>query len=390
MLRQVPTPQHPVALSDDEFGAWFRLLETPGLGRETTRRLLAACGSPAAVLGAAPSTLRELVGKAHADKLAAPPPDLSARLAAAQHWRRAAGDHHVLTLGDPAYPARLLESPDPPLLLYVEGRIDALHADSIAVVGSRHASAQGLDNARGLARALSDQGLLVVSGLALGIDGAAHEGALAGRAGTLAVLGTGLDRIYPAQHRGLARRIAEQGALVSEFAPGTPGLPEHFPQRNRIIAGLTLGTLVVEAALQSGSLITARLALEAGREVFAVPGSIHAPQSKGCHALIQQGAKLVQTAADIVEELRPAAARPGPRPVQASGAKSASAADPADRDTPEDPLLAALGFDPTTLDALIDRSGWPASELTVRLLELELAGRARRLPGGLYQRCAWG
>jgi len=245
-------------------------------------------------------------------------------------------------------------------------------------VGSRNPTVQGTDNARDFARALSRGGLVVVSGLALGIDGAAHEGALAagaGGAGTIAVVGTGLDIAYPSRHRSLARRIAESGALVSEFAPGTPPIAANFPQRNRIIAGLSLGTLVVEAALRSGSLITARMAVEAGREVFAIPGSIHSPQSKGCHALIQQGAKLVQTADDIVDELL------GQR------AATLPAADEEGEDeSPADPLLEALGHDPVTMDALQARTGWPTAELSARLLDLELNGRVARLPGGLFQR----
>ncbi len=360
-------------LGDDEFTAWFRLLETPGLGRESARRLLAACGSPDAVLAARPATLRGLVGPAVAEALARPPPELALRLAAAQAWRHGGPDRHVLTLGDPAYPPRLLHTADPPLLLYVQGALAMLSAASVAIVGSRHPSTQGGENAHAFAAALSQQGLVVVSGLALGIDAAAHEGGLQGGAGTIAVVGTGLDRVYPSQHHELAHRIAGHGALVSEFAPGMPPLAAHFPLRNRIIAGLSLGTLVVEAALRSGSLITARLALEAGREVFAVPGSIHAPQSKGCHALIKQGAKLVEAAADIVEELGAARALPL-RPT------------PADTG-PADPLLEALGHDPVTIDALIARTGVPIPELTARLLELELEGRVSRLPGGLYQRC---
>ena len=360
-------------LGDDEFAAWFRLLETPGLGRESARRLLAACGSPDAVLAARPATLRGLVGPAVAEALAKPPPELAVRLAAAQAWRAGGPDRHVLTLGEAAYPARLLHTADPPLLLYVQGALATLSASSVAIVGSRHPSTQGSENARAFAAALSQQGLVVVSGLALGIDAAAHEGGLEGRAGTIAAVGTGLDRVYPSRHHELAHRIAGHGALVSEFAPGMPPLAAHFPLRNRIIAGLSLGTLVVEAALRSGSLITARLALEAGREVFAVPGSIHAPQSKGCHALIKQGAKLVESAADIVEEL--GAARPLPLPA----ARAAPAA--------ADPLLEALGHDPVTMDALIARTGMPTSGLAARLLELELEGHVSRLPGGLYQRC---
>ena len=367
-------------LGDDEFAAWFRLLETPGVGRDTARRLLAACGSPDAVFAARPATLRQLVSGGLVEALQSEPETLAPRLAAARHWLQGGTDRGVLTLGDAAYPQRLLQIADPPLLLYVQGDMSRLAAPSIAVVGSRHPTPQGADNARAFAQALSAQGYVVVSGLAEGIDGAAHEGALgaaAGGASTVAVVGTGLDRVFPPRHRELAHRIAAQGALVSEFAPGTPALPEHFPQRNRIIAGLTLGTLVVEAALRSGSLITARLATEAGREVFAIPGSIHAPQSKGCHALLKQGAKLVETAYDILEELRGVQAD---RPVQA-------ALPPAEPESaPVDALLQALGHDPVTLDALMARTGASAAELTVRLLELELQGSVARLPGGLYQR----
>ncbi|MDO8420057.1 MAG: DNA-processing protein DprA [Rubrivivax sp.] len=359
-------------LGDDEFAAWFRLLETPGIGRDTARRLLAACGSPDAVLRTPQKTLRELAGSAVADALQHEPATHAERRAAALHWLHGGADRSVLVLGDPAYPERLLQTADPPLLLYVQGAPALLSAPAIAVVGSRHPTPQGLDNARAFGRSLSAQGYVVVSGLALGIDGAAHEGALEGAAGTVAVVGTGIDRVYPRRHRELAHRIAAHGALASEFAPGTPALPEHFPQRNRIIAGLSLGTLVVEAALPSGSLITARLASEAGREVFAIPGSIHAPQSKGCHYLLKQGAKLVETAQDIIEELR--------------GVLHPQAILPLGEPAVADPLLDALGHDPVTLDALMARTGASAAELTVRLLDLELEGSVARLPGGLYQR----
>jgi DNA processing protein len=279
----------------------------------------------------------------------------------------------VLSIGDSDYPAVLLQTPDPPLLLYVQGKVELLNRRSLAVVGSRNASAQGVDNARSFGAHLSQQGWTIVSGLAFGIDGAAHEGGLSGPGSTVAVVGTGLDRVNPARHRDLAHRIATAGVLVSEYAPGTPPLPQNFPMRNRIIAGLSRGTLVVEAALQSGSLITARQAAEYGREVFALPGSIHSPLSRGCHALIRQGAKLVESADDILEELQ--------------GRSVAAAADPAparvDRD---DPVLQALGHDPATLDALCARTGWSARELSARLLELELEDRVARLPGGLYQR----
>lgn len=361
-----------------ELGAWLRLLLVPGVGREQARRLLALFGSPQAVAQAPAGALQEAAGTRLANAIGRGPDDLARHLDAVLAWLAAGPARHVITLGDAAYPPQLLESPDPPLLLYVQGDPARLAAPSIAVVGSRRPSAQGLDNARELARQLGGAGYAVVSGLALGVDGAAHEGALAAGALSIAVVGTGLDQVYPKRHAGLAQRIAAQGAIVSEYLPGTPPLAENFPQRNRIIAGLSLGTLVVEAALRSGSLITARLANEAGREVFAVPGSIHAEQSRGCHALIRDGAKLVETAADVLAELRPP-----PLPGPAAAAPAAAA-----RPVRADPLLAALGHDPTTLDSLQDRTGWPTAELLARLLELELDGDVARLPGGLYQRRA--
>jgi len=364
-------------LDDDEFAAWFRLLETPGVGRGSARTLLSALGSAQAVVAASPAQWRHAAGDRVAEALAAPlPAEYEQRLAAAQHWRSTGdGLHHVVTLGDADYPQALLQTADPPLLLYVQGRSEVLAAPGLAIVGSRNPTPQGAQNAHQFASHIAQLGINVVSGLALGIDGAAHEGALAGRGTTVAVVGTGLDRVYPRRHRELAHRIAASGAIVSEFAPGTPALAGNFPQRNRIIAGMTQGTLVVEAALKSGSLITARLASEAGREVFAIPGSIHSPQSRGCHALIRQGAKLVESAADILEELRWPA--PG-SPAEPTGAAASAQGD--------DPLLEAMGHDAVTLDALGDRTGYGAAELSVRLLELELGGQVSRLPGGLYQR----
>jgi len=276
----------------------------------------------------------------------------------------------VIALGDARYPQSLLDAADPPLLLYAQGRFELLQSDAIAIVGSRSPTPQGADNARAFASHLSHGGLTIISGLALGVDTAAHAGGLDGTASTIAVVGTGLDRVYPKRNLGLAHRIAAKGLIVSEYSLGMPPLAPNFPRRNRIIAGLARGTLVVEAALQSGSLITARMANEAGREVFAIPGSIHSPQSRGCHALIKQGAKLVETAQDILEELR----WPG-----APAAVAAAAA-------PGDPLLDALGFDPVTLDALVARTGESAAELSVRLLDLELSGQVSRLPGQLFQR----
>ncbi|MEO5882521.1 MAG: DNA-processing protein DprA, partial [Caldimonas sp.] len=372
----------------DELAAWLRLVATPGIGRDASRRLLAEFGSPQRALDASIAARRPLVGRAAAGALAATPPEFAARLAATLAWldaRPASNDsdgRDVLVLGDPRYPASLLETADPPTLLYVEGRIGLLANDAIAIVGSRNPTAQGLENARAFASHLSRAGLVVVSGLALGIDGAAHEGALEGEAedgtgGTIAVVGTGLDRVYPARHRALAHRIAATGLLVSEFPIGTASRAENFPIRNRIIAGLARGTLVVEAAVRSGSLITARLALEAGREVFAIPGSIHSPQARGCNALLKQGAKLVDSANDILEEF--SLARPVP-------ADSSHAAEPAARLGKADPVLAALGFDPVSLDALVARTGMTTAELSARLLDLELAGRVARLPGQIFQR----
>jgi DNA processing protein len=365
-------------LDADEFADWLRLLETPQIGRETARKLLAAFGSASAVFAAPARALRDAVGARAAGLLGAEPTGFADRLAAARRWWQAGADRHILTLGDAQYPPLLLQTADPPLLLYVEGRVELLSAPSLAVVGSRNPTAQGADNAQAFAAHLAGGGLTVVSGMALGIDGAAHLGALsaAGGAGTVAVVGTGLDIVYPSRHQSLARRIAAQGALVGEYAPGTPPLGPHFPQRNRIIAGLSRGTLVVEAALRSGSLTTARLAAEAGREVFAIPGSIHSPQSHGCHALIRQGAKLVESAQDIFEELQGLSAPP-----------TAPSVPPQER-LVGDPLLEALGHDPVSLDALGIRTGWPAQDLSARLLELELEGRVARLPGGLYQRRA--
>lgn len=360
----------------DEFAAWFRLLETPGIGRDCARRLLAAFGSAAGVLQASQAARRQVVAAPLAQALDREPEHFSQRLRAAADWLAGGELRRVLYLGDEAYPALLLQTPDPPLLLYLQGDVALLQRRSLAIVGSRNASAQGLDNARAFARHLSQRGWAIASGLAIGIDAAAHEGGLDGDGGTLAVVGTGLDRVYPARHRALAHRIAAAGLLVSEFAPGTPPLPENFPMRNRIIAGLSRGTLVVEAALQSGSLITARQAAEYGREVFAVPGSIHSPLSRGCHMLLRQGAKLVEGAEDILEELH-------------SGATAAAQADTAaatGSDDGDDPLLQALGHDPVTLDALCARTGWSAQDLSAKLLELELDERVARLPGGLYQR----
>jgi DNA processing protein len=377
-----------------ELAGWLRLSLTPGIGDATARKLLAAFGLPDGVFAQTDAALRQVVSSAQAEALQQAPQGLQALIDQTWQWLQSADDgvttRRIATLGDAGYPASLLEMADPPLMLYVLGAagFDLTQLqNSIAVVGSRNPTPQGATNARSFARALGDAGLPVVSGLALGVDGAAHQGALdaAGdmpRLATVAVVGTGLDRVYPARHRDLAHRITLQGLIVSELPLGTPPLTQNFPKRNRLIAGLARGTLVVEAALQSGSLITARLASEQGKEVFAIPGSIHSPQSRGCHALIRQGAKLVESVNDILEEL-PASRTSS---IATSPVSSDESAD--STPAPEDPLLDALGFDPVSLDALSARTGWSAAMLQAKMLELELDGHISRLPGGLFQRMA--
>ncbi len=368
---------------------------TPGIGDGAARRLLAAFGLPERIFIQPEAALREVASQAQAEALMQPPTGLQAQIDLTWQWLQAGDDkvsRRVVTLGDPGYPTSLLEMADPPPMLYVLGApaFDLTQlGHSIAIVGSRNPTPQGATNARSFGRALGEAGLPVVSGLALGVDGAAHMGALdaagdAPRLATVAVVGTGLDRVYPARHRDLAHRITLQGLIVSELPLGTPPLTQNFPRRNRLIAGLARGTLVVEAALQSGSLITARLTSEQGKEVFAIPGSIHSPQSRGCHALIRQGAKLVESVNDILEELPPLhAPRSAAAASTASGGNGACAAS-----SPEDPLLEALGFEPVSLDALGARTGWSAAQLQARMLELELDGHVSRLPGGLFLRVA--
>jgi DNA processing protein len=378
-------------LSPDELAAWLRLGATPGIGRAGARRLLAALGSAERVLAADHSTLLALTGPDVVGVLKRRDARDDARLAATQRWLDTAAPdapRDIVTLDDPRYPALLLETADPPLLLFTLGRVDLLSAPGVAIVGSRGATPQGIENARAFARALSARGLTIVSGLAMGIDTAAHEGGLEGPGSTLAFVGTGLDRAYPARNADLMRLVARHGLVASEYPLGTVPLPDNFPRRNRLIAGVAMGTLVVEAALESGSLITARLAVESGRDVFAIPGSIHSPQTQGCHRLIQEGAKLVECADDVLRELRLGSQGESRRarlsPPQAS--LFASAATGAAEAGPDGALRAALGHDPVTFDALAARTGLPSEQLAARLLELELAGDVVRLPGGLLQR----
>ena len=378
-------------MDSQELGAWLRLTLSPGVGNETARQLLTSFGSAQAVFDQSAASLRQ---RGSSDKLVsallAEPPALAALLKTTNEWLQAGSDRRVVALGDAAYPATLLNIEDPPLMLYMLGALAELAqaateiiATSLAIVGSRNPTPQGESNARQFARTFAEAGVCVVSGLALGIDGAAHDGALLGGGQTIAVVGTGLDRVYPKKHLALAHRIARQGMIISEFPLGTPPLIPNFPRRNRIISGLSLGTLVVEAALKSGSLITARLAAEQGKEVFAIPGSIHSPQSRGCHALIKQGAKLVELAQDVLEEMKlpwGGLAQGLTRPLDAPGDSGAASC------SDDDPLIAALGFDAVSLDTLQARTGLDTARLQAQLLELELNGRVARLPGGLFQR----
>jgi DNA processing protein len=353
-----------------ELADWLRLTLIPGIGGEGQRQLLKAFGGPTAIFSASLGAVRGVLGGGLAERLITH--DCQAEIERALVWAEQPGNR-ILTLADAAYPQALLTAADPPVLLYAKGNLALLNRPAFAIVGSRNATKQGEMNATAFASALAGAGLSIVSGLAAGIDAAAHRGAIPEEASTIAVIGTGCDRIYPASNAGLTREIAERGVIVSEFPVGTPPLAANFPRRNRIIAGLARGCLVVEAAKQSGSLITARLSAEAGREVFAIPGSIHSPQSKGCHALIKQGAKLVETAQDILEELR-------------WEAVTNPAALPSVPEAETDPVLVALGRDPCDLDTLIERTGLAADALLARLLPLELDGRVAPLPGGRYQR----
>lgn len=351
---------------------WLRLQQTGGVGLLTAHRLLERYGAPAPIFSASRSELLQLLTPRQADALLAPPPPLDAELDAIERWQQQPGQR-LLPWNHTDYPAPLRQIVAAPLLLYVKGRAELLGRRALAVVGARAASRQGQLNAERLAAALSAAEVTIVSGLALGIDAAAHVGGLSGPGSTIAVLGTGADRIYPARNGALARRIAEQGCMVSEYPLGTPPTPGNFPRRNRIISGLAHGVLVVEAAAQSGSLITAELAAAQGREVYAVPGSIHATLSKGCHQLIRDGAKLVESAADVLLAMQ----------IQ-SDAVAAPRAGPDDSFV--DRVLAAMGEDPVPAELLALQLQQPAGELQGQLLALELAGLIERLPGGMFQR----
>ena len=381
-----------------ELKAWLRLTLSPGVGNDTARKLLAAFGSAEAVFEQSAAALRLLGSDKLVRAITTEPPKLAELLQATLDWLAASAERAVAPIGSALYPTALLNIEDPPLVLYMMGcqlkqlqSAPNLIAKNLAIVGSRNPTPQGEANARQFAKAFAEQGLCIVSGLALGVDGAAHDGALLGApddgCATIAVVGTGLDRVYPKKHLNLAHRIAQQGLIISEFPLGTPPLTGNFPKRNRIISGLSQGVLVVEAAVKSGSLITARLANEQGKDVFAIPGSIHSPQSRGCHALIKQGAKLVETAQDVLEELRISVAAPSWTDA-APDAEGDESEDGQEGETPnaDKAFLSALGFDVVSLDALQARTGMATPALQAQLLELELDGHVMRLPGGLFQR----
>jgi DNA processing protein len=364
-----------IALNDLKL--WLTLNQTLGLGNAALCQLLAKFGSPEAIFSASISQLREFVDDEIARKINKGV-DIEA-ITPTLDWLKK-DNAHVVTFADSTYPKQLLEISNPPAVLYAIGNLHWLNHTSIAMVGSRSATPQGEKNAEDFAQSLCELGLCVVSGMALGIDGAAHRGALKANGATIAVVGTGLDIVYPARHRDLAHKIAERGLIISEFPLGTPSKAQNFPRRNRLISGLSLGCLVVEANIDSGSLITARLATEQGREVFAIPGSIHSPVSKGCHQLIKQGAKLVENTQDIFDELKNMLPNDSP-----SGLMGKLNSDDTKHSEPSS-LLTCMGFDPINFESLRTISGLTTEVLSSMLMVLELEGKLTTLPGGKYQR----
>ena len=420
-----PLPDVPETPSpdDESLAAWLRLVPTPGIGAVTGQLLLRRLGPPEAILQASYATVRALVRSDEtARALLADDPVREQDIQAALAWLHAGDDRHILALDDPRYPAALLDLPDAPLLVYARGSLAALQPAAVAIVGSRRASHEGLRNAQALAEALARRGIIVTSGLAEGIDAAAHQGALegapAGQASTIAVTGAGIDRIYPAHHLPLARRMLEQGGLVlSEQPLGSAPVRANFPRRNRMIAALSRGTLVVEAALRSGSLITARQAAELGREVMAVPGSIHNPLSHGCHHLIRDGATLIETVDDILQALgmvspgqdasdqdptirggrirarqhtaRRASGRREWQSIiadQESGVVEQAPSRPEPPDNDSRDLLTILAASPMSAEALASRLGWPIDRILITIQLLELGGYIGRHVDGRWQR----
>ena len=355
---------------------FLRLAFASGVGPRALHKLLSELGDVATICSSSRATLSRIVSdKVAAAIVTAPSSETQTKIDESLAWLAAAPEHHLLTWAHPNYPKALLESGDAPSVLYAKGRLELLANPAIAMVGSRNCSQGGADTAEAFAQAFADRGVTVVSGMALGIDAASHVGALratnANSGSTIAVIGTGIDRVYPAKNKVLAHSIAERGLIVSEYPLGTPPLAENFPKRNRVISGLSLGVLVVEASMNSGSLITARLAGDQSREVFAIPGSIHSTFHKGCHHLIKQGAKLVETAQDVLEELR--------METGDSKAKEQAA-------TAQTGLLQHIEHDPIDVDTLVLRSGLAVDQVVTELTILELSGSIEQLPGSRWQR----
>ena len=357
---------------DATLASWLRLTLIPGIGGETQRRLLSAFGLPEQIFAAGYSALRGVIGDRLAGLLLET--DNRSGVDAVLAWAEKE-NHSLLTLNATDYPRALLELADPPSILYVNGRQELLQRPALAIVGSRNPTPQGIQNAECFADALARTGLVIASGMALGVDTAAHRATLAAGGDTVAFIGTGIDRVYPSRNRDLALSLSAYGCIVSEFPLGTPAIASNFPRRNRLISGIAQGTLVVEASIDSGSLITARLAADQGREVFAIPGSIHSPQSRGCHKLIKQGAKLVETVQDVLDEL----AWLGSPALASASAYQAG-------ETAPDTLLEQIGFDPCSIDLLAERSGLTIEALSARLLQMEFEGLLAQLPGGIVQR----
>ncbi len=377
----------------DDLQHWVRLLRVPKIGPRRYQKLLTAFATPENVFNACISELVDAgIPKKQAEAIMHQPEDSSVADLA---WLNASASHHIVTYHDEHYPERLKLIESPPPLLYVQGDVHLLKDPQLGIVGSRHPTQSGQDNAYQFAKYLSNQGLCITSGLALGIDGFSHKGALDATGATIAIMGTGLDRVYPAAHHGLAHQVIEKGAIVSEFCVGTPVRAANFPRRNRMISGLSVGVLVVEAAVKSGSLITARYAMEQGKEVFALPGSIHNPLARGCHHLIRQGAKLVETAEHIFEELVPVlqdALHPSEQsehsPTSHFDTKPHSKTDVAtinsieksynesndELDSDELKLLDAMGYDPIPIDQIVEQTGFAIDAVSSILLLLELKG----------------
>jgi len=387
--QQAKEPPVTIMLPDQDLKYWLALHRAKGIGPAAFNTLLAHFNQPADIFDCSDAQLqaaglsRPVIDAIHNPDWTGVENDLN--------WLHEDEAHHILTLNDPDYPALLHEISGPPPLLFVNGQRQCLNNSQIAMIGSRNPTPSGKQTATDFARHLAAAGLTISSGLAIGIDAACHLGALDASGCTIAVTGTGLDRIYPARNQKLAHQIRETGALISEFPVGTPARPENFPRRNRIISALSLGTLVIEAALRSGSLITARYALEQGREVFAIPGSIHNPLARGCHHLIKEGAKLVETADDIISELLPLVEnrvdnnlRPNPRDDAQSDEGAADSGTTLKQEYGN--LMENMGFDPVSVDEIINRSGLTAEEVSSMMLILELQGHVASSPGGCYIR----